>query len=335
MTVAAALLAATTPLVQSVAVAQDEVDVHDTAISGFVDASYFENLANRGGEFGLDQVEIDLDHQASEKTLLRADLEWVKDGEGFLAQVEQAYMRYTVGADWSFTLGRFNAPIGFELLDPNEMYQYSHGLVFDYALPTNLTGLLIGKSVGENFEVLTYGVNGWDQNAETNRLKTYGGRMGYANENSTAGFSVISGKEGGGADSEFKRTVVDLDFGGTPEGWVYGGDLNFGSVKFTDGSEANWLGVLAMIHRDFKDWWGLTLRYDFIDDQDEWVFGPVEGEAQKRQAITLAPTFVLDEGLGVLVEARVDFSDRKAFIDREGEPSKTSTSFAVEMTYSF
>jgi len=332
---AAALAAATFPLAQTSALAQEREETPDTQLSGFVDASYFEEIANRGGEFGLDQVELDIEHRASSKTLLRADLEWVKDGEDYLAQVEQAYMRYDCGDDWSFTFGRFNAPIGFELLDPNEMYQYSHGLVFDYGVPTNLTGLMIGKSIDEHFDVVAYGVNGWEQNAESNRVKTYGGRLGYSTEISSAGFSLISGKEGGGDDPEFKRTVLDLDLGCSPEDWVFGAELNHGHVRLIDASSADWLAALLMVHRDFNERVGFTIRYDYFDDQDAWVFGPAEGQAQKRQAITLAPTFVLDEGLGALIEFRVDRSDRDAFVDRDGQPSKSSISIAAEMTYAF
>lgn len=328
-------IAALSPLMQTRAVAQESKETPETRLSGFVDASYYEELANRGGEFGLDQVELDIEHSASSKTLLRADLEWVKDGQGYLAQVEQAYMRYLCGDDWSFTFGRFNAPIGFELLDPNEMYQYSHSLVFDYGVPTNLTGLMVGKSLDEHFDLVAYGVNGWEQNSESNRLKTFGGRLGHSSEISSAGLSLISGKEGGGAEPEFKRTVLDLDLGCTPEGWVFGAELNHGHVKLMDQSTADWLAALVMAHRDFNDWLGATVRYDYFDDQDAWVFAPVGGQAQKRQAITVAPTFVLDDGLGALIEFRVDRSDRNAFVDSDGRPSKSSVSIAAEMTYSF
>ncbi|MCH7859583.1 MAG: hypothetical protein IID14_07795 [Candidatus Marinimicrobia bacterium] len=40
----------------------------------------------------------------------------------------------------SITIEKFSASIRFELLDAPDMYQYSHSLVFDDALPTNLRG---------------------------------------------------------------------------------------------------------------------------------------------------------------------------------------------------
>lgn len=307
----------------------------DTVFSGFVDASYFEKFADRGGEFGLDQAELDVEHRASDKTMLRADLEWLKDGDAFVAQVEQAFLQYTCNADWTFTFGRFNAPIGFEKLDPNEMYQYSHSLVFDHGLPVNLTGVMVGRPLAEHFDVVAYGVNGWEQNAESNKLKTWGGRLGYTGAISGVGASVISGKEGGGTMPEFTRTVLDADLACAPEGWVFGGDINHGTVDLAGGNEATWFGFLVMAHHDLNDWFGVTVRADYFDDQDGYVFGRVAGETQTRTALTIAPTFVLDEGFGALVELRIDKSDQDAFFDSDGNRTDTSTSAAFEMTYSF
>jgi hypothetical protein len=58
---------------------------------------------------------------------LRADLEWVKSGAEWALAVEQGYLDYlpSFAPALTFTLGRFNAPIGFELLDAPDMYQFS------------------------------------------------------------------------------------------------------------------------------------------------------------------------------------------------------------------
>ena len=80
---------------------------------------------------------------------------------------------------------------------------------------------------------------------------------------------------------------------------------------------------------------GLTLRIDHLDDQDSWLFGAVDGQSQARRSLTIAPTFTLDEGLGALLELRVDQSDREAFLDSDGLPTDSAVTFAVEMTGSF
>jgi len=298
----------------------------DTEITGFGDASYYYNANAEAGEFGLDQVEIDIVHQASRKTSVRADIEWVKDGDDFTCQIEQAFMTYTRDCGTTFMFGQFNAPIGFEAIDAPDMYQFSHSLVFEYGAPTNLTGLALSRNLGERFDAIVYGCNGWDQNTEDNKNLTFGGRLGYeAPCGAAAGISAISGKE-----SDFTRTVFDVDLGYETGAWTFGGEFNMGTVTLADDTEQEWTGFLVMGHYDVNDWLGFTGRFDTFDDADGYAFGA----AEKRSSITFAPTFVLDDGFGALVEFRLDMSDEEVFTDSDGA---TDSEFAVafEMTYSW
>lgn len=305
-------------------------------LSGFADASYLYDKNADVGEFGVDQVEIDLEHRAGERTLVRADVEWVKDGNEFVAQVEQAYMAYTCKYGLTYTFGQFNAPIGFELLDAPDMYQFSHALVFDYGLPTNLTGLSVARDLGEHFDIIAYGTNGWDANAASSRHVTFGGRLGYVAPNGAGlGISAISGKERDDMDVASTRTVFDADLSYEVEDWLFGGEFNKGKVTFEDDSEAEWTGFLVMTHYTVNEWLGFTARYDYFDDADGYAFGDVAGEFQARQAITLAPTLTLDDGFGALLEFRVDMSDQDAFLDTEDQATDSNTTVAFEVTYSW
>ena len=308
-----------------------------TDISGFVDGAYTWNTADKNGEFGLDQVEVDIFHRSSERTTLRADLEWVKDGEEFVAQVEQGYMTYSTPCGNTFTFGKFNAPIGFELLDAPDMYQYSHALVFDYGLPTNLTGAMGDFGLTENVGLIAYMVNGWDANTAAGNNVTFGGRLGYASGAFFGGLSAISGKQDldlGGTMMPVTRTVFDVDLGYGTGAWTFGGEFNMGTATVNE-VDSEWTGLLAMAHYDFNAKVGLTGRFDHFDDADGWAFGMVGSETQTRQAITIAPTFVLADNCGALVELRMDMSDQDAFVDADGDPTDTSTTVAFEMTYSW
>ena len=104
-------------------------------ISGFVDASY-SDADFSAGTFRLDQVEIDITKKLSNKLSLRADIYYLASTSAltFDSIIEQGYLTYTlfVGNGLNISVGKFNAPIGFELLDPIDMYQFSHSLVFDF-----------------------------------------------------------------------------------------------------------------------------------------------------------------------------------------------------------
>lgn len=322
----------------------------DTEITGFGDASYYYNNNAEMGEFGLDQVEIDIIHQASEKTSVRADLEWVKNGDDFTAQVEQAFMTYKRDCGTSIMFGQFNAPIGFEMLDAPDMYQFSHSLVFDNGLPTNVTGLALSRDLGDMFDVIVYGCNGWDQNTEDNKNLTFGGRLGYtAPCGAGVGISAISGKETafedtmfdvdgdtegdvviGTASSPFTRTVFDVDLSFETGQWIFGGEYNMGKVTLPGDIDVDWSGFLVMGHYDVNGWLGFTGRYDMFDDPDGYIFGA----EQTRSSLTFAPTFVLDEGFGALVEFRLDMCDEDVFTDADG-PTDSELGVAFEMTYSW
>jgi hypothetical protein len=311
-----------------------------TTIGGFADAAWFYDAASRAGEFGVDQVEIDVEHRASAKSLIRADLEWLKDGEGYLAQVEQAYMTYNASRGWSLSFGKFNAPIGVELLDPTDMFQYSHSLLFTYAAPTNLTGLKVARDFGHGVDLVGHVSNGWDR-ATADKHVTWGGRLGLASGGFSGGLGAISGKEDtagenpGDPSSPLTRTVFDADLTFVSGVWRFCGEVSLGDVTTTGDAQAQWLGLLCMTHVELSTWAGLTVRLDHLDDEDGYLFGAVDGQYQTRQSLTIAPTFALDEGLGALVELRVDRSDRDAFTDGDGAPAATATSVAVEMTYSW
>lgn len=317
-----------------------------TSVSGFVDASYAGNIDTKEETFGLDQVEVDVIRAVGDQVVLRADLEWVKDGEQWDTAAEQGFLTYNPSflPELDFSLGKFNAPIGFELLDAPDMYQYSHSLVFDHCLPTNLTGALFDVTLTPKLGVLAYVANGWDRNQEHNDVKTYGGRVGYSlGELGSFGVSALSGYEG--VDSlgvrTDKRTVVDVDVTLTPvENLLVGGEVNLGTVDSgsDDVDDMTWTGFLVMAHYDFNEWLGLTGRFDMVDDPDAYIFGGyAQGEPleETRSSFTLAPTFVLGEGMGALIELRIDSSSEDVFVDSDGEAQGNTTSVAFEMTYTF
>ncbi|WP_297308721.1 outer membrane beta-barrel protein, partial [Neptuniibacter sp.] len=312
-----------------------EWSVNEISFTGFIDGSYYYDGPSASNSFGFDQAEVNIEKNIGEVGSLRADVEWVSDGAGgFALDAEQGYVTFSPKAlgPVSFTFGKFNAPIGFELLDAPDMYQYSHALVFNYGLPTNVTGAMVSADFGSGLDWSVYIVNGWDQNVDLNTGKTIGSRFGYTNDNwGCVGFSFTYG-----ADSEAEgdhQTVVDFDMSFNPwSWWTIGSEFNFGSTAVGTASN-KWTGFLLMNHWDFNDWFGLTARFDYFDDKNGSRLG--SSVAEKRKAFTFAPTFGLGDGMGALVEFRYDFSDQYVFTDSDGAPKKSGFTAAYEMTYSF
>jgi hypothetical protein len=302
--------------------------------SGFVDAGWSGNLDRRDDAFTVNQAEVDVTRAWNDQGDLRLDLEWVHDGTAWTTAVEQGWLSWRLpGRAAAFTLGKFNAPIGWELPDAPDMLQHTHGLLFSYCAPSNLTGLMFASPLGAaGFDLKVYAANGWDQDVETNGVKTFGGRIGWAVDGRGGlGVSVISGEDD--PEQAVGRTVVDVDATFTPtDRLTLGAEFSLGSVDAGAG-DAGWTGFMVMAHLALNERTGLTGRFDTLDDADDVIFGT--GSGQNRSSLTIAPVFTLGEGMRALAELRFDMSDEDVFVDNDGMPKDSTTSAAFTMTYSF
>jgi len=302
---------------------------HDLHISGFVDVSMVvpvdtsDNLA-----FSFDAVDVDIERHFAKGIMVRTDLDFfhghhevevhINDSTTthievpLLSEVEQAFVSFKMFnikgvATPVVTFGKFNAPIGFELLDPPDMYQFSHSLVFDNALPTNLTGMSIAQRLAGGVDLIAYLVNGWDVNHNDDGKLVFGGRLGYEGLGWLAtGLSFIS--------TEIDTvSVIDWDATLTPiENLTVGLEFNQWLGVDTDTQAA--MGWLAMINYAIGDF-GITFR------QDAWG---------KSSSTTFSPSYGIADGAGMLFEFRMD---RK--YDYDTEKTTNLNSAALEFTFSF
>ncbi len=325
---------------------KDKLD--NIQISGFVDTSIFSsNLNNANGTtnrgIGLDQIELDIEYNEG-NVGMRFDLNAFPSAGGNVTQdglIEQGYITYTIPSiadeGLTFTLGKFNAPIGWELLDAPDMYQFSHALVFNFGIPTNLTGAMLSASYGVA-DLSVYLTNGTDVNGtQQDGMKTYGGRLGLSPvDGVNIGFSYIVDKNRNNQITQGNPSsrIFDIDF--TYDGienLLIGAEYNDNkgfqnatNVAFV-GNQISSRGYMVMGHYDFTDMVGLTLRYDYFDF-DRAVTGA-------SKAYTVAMTAALGGGLGALVEVRKDKNSALA-ADAVGTPANRSVNtYALEMTYGF
>lgn len=316
----------------------------EAVFSGFVDASYYNNALDETSTFSLDQAEIDIEKAIEGAGGLRADIQHVNGaGEDGLTTddiLEQGYLWVDLPAGLKLTFGKFNAPIGWELLDPNDMYQFSHAMVFNYGVPTNLTGAMLSGGFGM-VDFSAYAVNGWDLISDDNKEKTIGGRLGVTPaEGLNVGLSYITGKEGSDAGGAEPMGLSALDVDATftmVEGLIIGAEYNMGTQEGASavdaGEDAEWTAYLVTANYAFTGKAALTLRYDAFDDKDGARLGA--GVSETRQSFTVSPSYAIADGFGVRAEYRYTSSDKEVFEDADGKLKKESSEFAVEFIYSF
>ncbi len=308
--------------------------VGNFSLTGFVDAANYTDFSAGESEFSVEQVEVDVINRFSDRASLQADIEFVDDHHGgFEFQLEQGFLWYRTSGATSFTFGKFNAPIGYEGVDPVDMYQYSAGLPGSLGLPGNLTGLMFTAEFGIA-EWSTYVVNGWDVNADNNKEKTFGTRLGITPAPIfTFGLSAISGAELDDNNSS-RRSVADIDWLVTPsQRLIIGGEFLYGveTKALPNDEKASFYGGLLMSHVALGERVGLTGRVSYFDDQD----GVRTGHSQALTEFTLSPSVEIVHGFEGLFELRYDISDEETFENSDGGHTDSRLSTAIEFVYGF
>ncbi|MFC1852271.1 outer membrane beta-barrel protein [candidate division CSSED10-310 bacterium] len=322
--------------------AEDETKQSLLNISGFVDTRYFYDLNVEQGSFSLDEFELDFAAELSDMTALQVDLNFREmDSQGdddslnFSEIVEQGFIivKCPTAENREFQFGKFNAPIGFESLDPPEMYQHTHALVFDLGIPTNVTGAQVASSFFNMLDLKLYLVNGWDNNVDNNDELTIGGRLGIRPlEGINIGFSSIYGSET--EDVTQDRMVFDIDGSiALFRNLLIGFEWNQGSERkvLPDGEDGQWSGFLVMMNYNLNDHLGFTVRYDMFDDED----GLRTGIKQTVTSYTLTSLITLSKGASILIDYRRDESDEYVFYDKDDDLCKCSQALVLEFLYCF
>ncbi|MEK7775445.1 MAG: outer membrane beta-barrel protein [Candidatus Zixiibacteriota bacterium] len=317
--------------------AEDALSLNGLSVAGFIDIASNHNHNTSDNSIGLDQVEIDLVKDFEGRAAFLADIEYVHDGAGaFDFDLEQGYVTVHAGhtQKWSFSLGKFNAPIGWEVLEPADYLTNSYGLVFTYGLPTNFTGLMVSTQFPSVFDWKVYAVNGWDVNADNNTEKTFGTRLGITPvEQFNLGLSFLSGAEQDNNNAS-RRTVLDADMTlyATPT-WTVSADVSYGmESKAISGTEqGTWSGGMLMNRFSLSNRFALTFRGDYFNDTD----GLRTETIQERWAVAAAPSMSIVDGLGAIFELRYDKSNRMSFTDNDGLSTDHEITSSLLFDYAF
>jgi hypothetical protein len=83
---------------------------------------------------------------------------------GFLQYLKEAYASYLapVGKGMQIDVGKFVTPNGAEVIESNVNWNYSRGLLFNYAIPFYHFGVRAKYAFNDRYSVTGYLVNGWN-----------------------------------------------------------------------------------------------------------------------------------------------------------------------------
>jgi len=271
------------------------------------------------------------------------------DGSNFF--LKEAYLDYIVpiGKGLTVTVGKFVTPMGAEVIESNANWNYSRGLLFDYAIPFFHFGANAKYAFNSKWALTGYLVNGWNNTiidhdccvfGESAGL-TYGLSLAFTpnakwsvTENYFAGPVIDAFGEERQTLNDWKQisdTVVAYtpntkwafqlngDYGFGPRE-VIGGECDDSIVKPEGGPSAfcefgptvDWWGAAGYAKYTLSPKTNFAVRYEYFDDPNGYV-GLTDGERGWAQEVTGTYTYNVTSAFLFRAEYRYDFASRPIF----------------------
>ncbi len=245
----------------------------------------------------------------------------------------EAYIDYLapLGRGLKLRFGKFVTMHGAEVIEAKDDFNYSRGLLFNFAIPFTHTGLMAGYPFSDKVSANVYVVNGWDNTSDNNSGKTFGATLGYNPiEQIGLTFNLMYGpeKDNNNHDNRFLfdwvgtfKPVKNLTL-------VANTDYATEEHSAADGGTGKWYGAAGYAKYDFSDLFSGAIRAEYFDDRD----GLRTGTAQKIKEITITPEFRVAKSIIVRPEYRHDWSDRQSF---DSGTKKSQDTIAIGVMYTW
>ncbi|WP_158971477.1 porin [Paraglaciecola sp. L3A3] len=272
-------------------------------VGGFIDMSYLStdtDGASSESVSGVDQVEFNIGYDFGNKLTANVDLEYKNSTDG--ANVEQAFISYAVSDNLSIKAGRFLSYSGWETEEPTGLFQYSGTGYAQYFYGYYQQGVSALYS-GDKFAVAVSVVNDLagpqSTDSEHPGIETMVAFMPTENFTVKAFYSVDG-------DTKMLNTWAAYSM----DSLTLAAEYNSSEDTAGAGSEAD--GYLLMANYGFENGLALTVRYhDFevenglITEEDE----SLTPFAKSQSAITIAPSYAVNDNLLMVFEYRMDSDD--------------------------
>jgi Putative beta-barrel porin-2, OmpL-like. bbp2 len=263
--------------------------------------------------------------------------------------VLQAYASYVapLGSGLTLDFGKFYTPIGAEVIETKDNFNYSRGLLFTYG-PYYHAGLRMKYAVSEKVAVTGFLVNGWDNLFENNFDQRSGGKtIGFQLGLTPSKKFAITGTYMGGQEAPLAN-VPDLSL---RDNWrnifdtvatfyvndklTLLGNFVYGNDGDNLGNRNYWTGFAGYFKYAFNNRLAFSPRFEVINDRG----GLRTGLAQTIKDITLTQEVKLLNNLLTRFEFRRDFSNQPFFtgFDAMSNPvsKKNQNTFLVGVSYFF
>ena len=256
-------------------------------------------------------------------------------GLGFAQYLKEAYGSYLapVGKGLQIDFGKFVTPMGAEVIESKDDWNYSRSLLFTYAIPFYHFGLRAKYSFSDKYVLTGYLTNGWNDIVDNNTGLNYGFSFAWTpNKKWAVTENYCIGPEQFRNTSNY-RQMEDIVVAYNPTSklsLMVNYDYGRGDRVAAFPNPVWWTGMAGYLKYQFNDKWAYATRYEYYNDH----FGFTTGTPQHVNEMT--ETFER-KILGTLItrlEYRRDMSNRPSLF-KGAMPVDQQDTLEVGLIYTF
>jgi len=310
--------------------------------SGFVDGYYSYNANRPGQNVGQINQLYNFNDQTDQFSLEAAKLSLNHDPDPIGAHVDLMFGRtnaFLHGADsptanyieqayvsikppkakgFEMDFGQFVTSAGAEVIETMTNYNYSHGILFGYAIPYYHFGLRTSMPVTKAWTVGYQAVNGWNNDTDSNGGVTHGFTSAVVKTKASWYVNIYTGPENFNTQHGY-RNLIDTTITLTPTSkfsWLVNYDYGqnkyaaykqktpSGTISYAE-SSPHWQGIATAARGQMSANSALAFRYEYFADNQ----GFSTGSRQKLNEVTATYEYKWPAGLLMRAEYRRDWSN--------------------------
>ena len=230
--------------------------------------------------------------------------------------VEQAYLTAVVpiGSGLTVDIGKFTSMMGYEVIESNGNWNYSHSLLFSLAIPSFHMGMRLTYPLTGDFTIALHIVNSWDSIIDNNKSKTVGLGLNYSPTsaititlNGMSGFEQPAGVPCGKKD--VGELIVTQQIGND---LTFAVDAGYGRERVSDSLDI-WAGGTAYVKYNLDSRSNLAVRGEVYYDPNGYTTGAMFSKPTFKE-VTLTYEYRPWDPIILRLEARDDFANGKLFV---------------------
>ena len=305
------------------------------------------NFNTKANQFSLDMAELNMDH-APDPIGFNFDLgfgrafDMIAGSEpqpSIFRNIRQAYVSVkppsAKGLEIDF--GKFVTADGAEVIETDTNWNYTHSLLFAWAIPYYHFGVRATYPVSQHFTTGVMVANGWNNVEDNNSGKLVMFMETFTTKKFTVFANFHTGPENPGTNEGW-RHLFDTTLLLTPSSkfsayinYDYGHNQNPPGVLTVLGHDAAvWYGVATALHFQPTSHWSFTPRVEWFKDRDGFATG--SGIPQDLKEVTLTGEYKMVEGLLGRLEYRRDWSNQP-FFDRGLNPASRKNQDTITLGF--